>query len=162
MYFQCSIMLLVVFLIARLCVNVKVIWHFLTGFEYSFKRSNPRNRAQFKVEVAVCEDTIATSREFAVDAFELANIVIDGLFAVIALGFTISSTYPIVVANDSTVTRLIGLNYVALSIGLIIAVVFYRYNLPKRWFGFCVGCCGVTVIPYGITINVMPCSRPRS
>jgi hypothetical protein len=75
---------------------------------------------------------------FAVDAFELANIVIGGLFAVIALGFTISSTYPIVVANDSTVTRLIGLNYVALSVGLVIAVVFYRYSLPKLLFGACV------------------------
>ena len=75
---------------------------------------------------------------FAIDAFELANILVGGLFAVIALGFTISSTYPIVVANDSTVTRLIGLNYVALSIGLIITVVFYRYSLPKRFFCACV------------------------
>jgi hypothetical protein len=75
---------------------------------------------------------------FAINAFELANVLVGGLFAVIALGFTISSTYPIVVANDSTVTRLIGLNYVALSIGLIITVVFYRYSLPKRFFGACV------------------------
>lgn len=72
---------------------------------------------------------------FAVDAFELANVVIGGLFAVIALGFAISSSFPLIGASDNTVTRLIGLNYVALAVGLIITVVFYRYRLPGRWFG---------------------------
>lgn len=73
--------------------------------------------------------------EFAVDSFELANIIIGGLFAIIALSFTISSSYPLLAEGDNTVTRLIGLNYVALSTGLIITVALYRYNLPKRMFG---------------------------
>lgn len=72
---------------------------------------------------------------FAVDAFELANVIIGGLFAVIALSFTISSTYPTLAEGDNTVTQLLGLNYVALAVGLLIAVFLYRYNLPKRWFG---------------------------
>ncbi len=72
---------------------------------------------------------------FEVDAFELANVVLGGLFAVIALGFTISSAYPAIVASDNTVTRLIALNYVALAVGLIVTVVFYRYQLFSRWFG---------------------------
>jgi hypothetical protein len=73
--------------------------------------------------------------EFAVDAFELANVIIGGLFAVIALSFTISSSFPLLGEGDNTVTRLIGLNYVALSVGLLITVFLYRYNLPRRWFG---------------------------
>ena len=72
---------------------------------------------------------------FEVEAFELANVVIGGLFAVIALSFAISAAYPIVASGDNTVTRLVGLNYVALATGLFIIVVFYRYGLPKRWFG---------------------------
>jgi hypothetical protein len=33
------------------------------------------------------------------------------------------------------VTRLFGLNYAMLALSLIIVVVFFRYELPKRWFG---------------------------
>jgi hypothetical protein len=73
--------------------------------------------------------------EFAVDAFELANVIIGGLFAVIALSFTISSSYPLLAEGDNTVTQLLGLNYVALAVGLLITVFLYRYNLPKRCFG---------------------------
>ncbi len=72
---------------------------------------------------------------FAVEAFELANFIIGGLFAVIALSFTVNSGYPIIAATDNTVTRLVGLNYVALTLGLIIIIVFYRYNFLKQWFG---------------------------
>lgn len=72
---------------------------------------------------------------FEVEAFELANVVIGGLFAVIALSFAISAAYPVVASGDNTVTRLIGLNYVALAVGLFIIVMFYRYGLPARWFG---------------------------
>lgn len=72
---------------------------------------------------------------FAVEAFELGNTVIGGLFAVIALSFSISSSYPLIMTSDNAVTWLIGLNYVALAVGVIIAVVFYRYKLPARWFG---------------------------
>ena len=72
---------------------------------------------------------------FEVEAFELANVIIGGLFAVIALAFTISSAYPNLVSSDNTVSRLLGLNYVALAVGLVITVVFYRYRMPARWFG---------------------------
>lgn len=72
---------------------------------------------------------------FEVEAFELANVVIGGLFAVIALSFAISSAFPSIAAGDNTVTRLIGLNYVALGVALVIAVAFYRYKLLTYWFG---------------------------
>lgn len=72
---------------------------------------------------------------FAVEAFELANVVIGGVFAVIALSFTISSAYPVIASADNTVTRLIALNYVALAISLVITVALYRYRLPARLLG---------------------------
>ncbi|MBF0267011.1 MAG: hypothetical protein HQL44_00315 [Alphaproteobacteria bacterium] len=77
----------------------------------------------------------AQDGEFDVDAFELGNVIIGGLFAVIALSFTFSSSFPALSSGDNTVTRLLGLNYVALAFGTIITVVFYRYKLPARWFG---------------------------
>ncbi len=73
--------------------------------------------------------------EFEIDTFELANIVVGGLFAVIALNFTINSVYRSVSTGDNTVTRLFGLNYVALGLGLAVVVLLYRYNVPKRLFG---------------------------
>lgn len=73
--------------------------------------------------------------EFQIDTFELANIVVGGLFAVIALNFTVNSIYRSVATGDNTVTRLFALNYVALGLGLAIVVLLYRYNVPKRLFG---------------------------
>jgi hypothetical protein len=72
---------------------------------------------------------------FEVEGFELANVIIGGLFAVIALGFTINSAFPLLAQSDNTVSRLLGLNYTALAVGLIITVAFYRYKLPARFFG---------------------------
>lgn len=73
--------------------------------------------------------------EFAIDTFELGNIIVGGLFAVIALNFTINAVYKSVAKGDNTVTRLFGLNYVALGLGLAIVVLLYRYNVPMRLFG---------------------------
>lgn len=73
--------------------------------------------------------------EFVVDTFELGNIIVGGLFAVIALNFTINAVYGSVAKGDNTVTRLFGLNYVALGLGLATVVLLYRYNVPKRLFG---------------------------
>jgi len=73
--------------------------------------------------------------EFAIEAFELGNIIVGGLFAVIALNFTINAAYGSVATGDNTVSRLFGLNYVTLGLGLAIVVLLYRYNVPMRLFG---------------------------
>ena len=73
--------------------------------------------------------------EFEIDTFELGNIVVGGLFAVIALNFTINSVYRSVSTGDNTVTRLFALNYAALGLGLAVVVLLYRYNVPMRLFG---------------------------
>lgn len=72
---------------------------------------------------------------FEIDGFELANYIIGGLFAVIALNFTIDTSFPLLSKGDNTVTRLLGLNYAALATGLMISVIFYRYKFPARWLG---------------------------
>lgn len=77
----------------------------------------------------------ATEDGFTVDAFELANMGIGGLFSVIALSFAIYSANPNIAGSDNTVTRLFGLNYAMLALSLTIVVVFFRYEIPKRWFG---------------------------
>jgi hypothetical protein len=73
--------------------------------------------------------------EFKIEAFELSNIVIGGLFAVIALNFTVNSAYPMLGDADNTVTRLFGLNYLVLGIAAAIIITLFRFNLVQRAFG---------------------------
>jgi hypothetical protein len=73
--------------------------------------------------------------EFQIDAFELCNIVIGGLFAVIALNFTVNSAYPMLGDADNTVTRLFGLNYLVLGAALAIIITLFRFNLVQRACG---------------------------
>ncbi len=73
--------------------------------------------------------------EFQVEAFELSNIVIGGLFAVIALNFTVNSDYPALGAGDNTVSRLFGLNYLVLAAALAIIVLLFRFNIVRQYCG---------------------------
>lgn len=72
---------------------------------------------------------------FVVDAFELASILIGGLFAVIALNFTINAEYQTVASGDNTVTRLFALNYLTLAVSLLVVITLFRFNLARRLFG---------------------------
>lgn len=72
---------------------------------------------------------------FAVEAFELANIIIGGLFAVIALNFTVNSEYATLGSGDNTVTRLFGLNYLTLAASLAVIIGLFRFGAAKRAFG---------------------------
>lgn len=73
--------------------------------------------------------------DFAIEAFELANIVIGGLFAVIALNFTILGAFSSLAGSDNTVTRLFNLNYTTLAIAAVANLVLFRFKVLKRWFG---------------------------
>lgn len=77
----------------------------------------------------------ATEDGFEVEAFELANMGIGGLFSVIALSFAIYTSYGMIAGGDNTVTRLFGLNYATLALSLGITVMLFRYNLAQRWWG---------------------------
>ena len=53
----------------------------------------------------------------------------------IALNFTVNSTYQLLGTGDNPVSRLFALNYVALGISLMINVLLFRFNVVARWFG---------------------------
>lgn len=72
--------------------------------------------------------------EFKVEAFELTNVLIGGLFALIALNFTINSTYPTLAAGNP-VSLFFSLNYLVLAVNLLINIGLMRFGLVKRWFG---------------------------
>jgi hypothetical protein len=77
----------------------------------------------------------ATPEGFEVEAFELANMGIGGLFSVIALSYAVSSAYGSIAGSDNTVTRLFALNYATLAVALVIVVVFFQRNVMLRHFG---------------------------
>lgn len=77
----------------------------------------------------------ATDDGFAINAHDLANMGIGGLFSVIALNFAIYSASPVIATTDNTVTRLFALNYAMLALTLATTVVFFRFELPRRLFG---------------------------
>lgn len=72
---------------------------------------------------------------FAVEAFELTNVVVGGLFAVIALNFTVNAEYKIIASGDNTVSRLFALNYFTLGVSLVINIAVYRFRLVTKLFG---------------------------
>lgn len=77
----------------------------------------------------------AARGQFAIEAFELTNVVVGGLFAVIALNFTVNAEYKVIAAGDNTVSRLFALNYTTLGVSLAVNILLYRFNLVLRWFG---------------------------
>ena len=77
-----------------------------------------------------------TTREgFEIEAFELANMGIGGLFSVIALSYAVSSAYGSIAGSDNTVTRLFALNYATLALSLMIVILFFRSNIVLRYCG---------------------------
>jgi hypothetical protein len=73
--------------------------------------------------------------EFKIEAFELANVIVGGLFAVIALNFTVSSELGTLAGGDNTVSRLFSLNYLTLATALLVNLLVFRYRLLRTRFG---------------------------
>jgi hypothetical protein len=73
--------------------------------------------------------------EFKIAAVDLTNLLLGGLFAVIALNFTIGSTYPTLMTGDNTITRLFGLIYLTLGTTLAFNIAMVRFGIVRRWFG---------------------------
>ena len=72
---------------------------------------------------------------FNVEAFELVNIIIGGLFAVIALNFTVNSVFEVLESGDNPVNRLFTLNYITLAVCLAVNVLFGRFNVVGGLLG---------------------------
>lgn len=77
----------------------------------------------------------AKAGEFQTEAFELTNIVIGGLFAVIALNFTVNTDRAILATGNNTVSLLFGLNYLTLAISLLVNVALFRFNVVRAVAG---------------------------
>jgi hypothetical protein len=73
--------------------------------------------------------------EFEIKAFEMTNIVIGGLFAIIALNFTINSERSILASSANTISLLFGLNYLALAAALVINICLFRFNVVRAVAG---------------------------
>jgi hypothetical protein len=72
---------------------------------------------------------------FRIETFELVNIIIGGLFAVIALNFTVNSVYEVLGSGDNPINRLFALNYFTLGIALLNNVLLFRFGVIERMFG---------------------------
>ena len=72
---------------------------------------------------------------FAIDSFELTNISIGGLFAVVGLNFTVNSSFVKLATGDNPVMRLFALNYFLLGLSIAVGILLYRFNVVKRVFG---------------------------
>ncbi len=72
---------------------------------------------------------------YTIEAFELVNILIGGLFAVIALNFAITTSYSSLGSGDNPVNRLFGIAYFILGIAFGVALLVFHFDLPRRWFG---------------------------
>jgi hypothetical protein len=72
---------------------------------------------------------------FQIETFELVNIIIGGLFAVIALNFTVNSVFEVLQSGDNPVNRLFALNYVTLAISLAVNILLFRFRVVEHAFG---------------------------
>ncbi len=73
--------------------------------------------------------------EFKIEAFELANVIVGGLFAIIALNFTVSAEFATLASGDNTVSRLFSLNYLTLAASLAVNLLIFRYRVMLKAFG---------------------------
>ena len=77
----------------------------------------------------------AVDGQFQIETFEFVNLIVGGLFAVIALNFTINSMYQVLNTGDNPVTRLFTLNYITLGASLMVNILLYRFGVVERLWG---------------------------
>jgi Neurotransmitter-gated ion-channel ligand binding domain len=73
--------------------------------------------------------------EFEIEAFEFTNILIGGLFAVIALSFTVYSERSILASGINTISMLFALNFAALAVAIVINVAVVHFGFVRRLAG---------------------------
>jgi hypothetical protein len=73
--------------------------------------------------------------KFQIETFEFVNLIVGGLFAVIALNFTINSMYQVLGSGDNPVNRLFILNCVTLKVSLLVNVLLFRFSVVERLLG---------------------------
>jgi hypothetical protein len=92
----------------------------------------------------------------------LASFAMTGIFAVVALNFTVDTNYIQLIQGDNPIIRLFALNYFMLALSIFISVALYRYYLVKRLFGryvqaelFHVLCWAIPTLCLGVTVAIL-------
>jgi neurotransmitter-gated ion-channel len=73
--------------------------------------------------------------QFQIETFEFVNLIVGGLFAVIALNFTVNSLYQFLASGENPVHWLFALNYITLGVSLLINVLIFRFGVVERLLG---------------------------
>jgi hypothetical protein len=73
--------------------------------------------------------------QLQLEAHSLINLLIGGLFAVIAFNLSVNTRYPALSLGDSLVSRLIALSYVTLGIAFLINLMLIRFRVIERLLG---------------------------
>jgi hypothetical protein len=73
--------------------------------------------------------------QLQLEAHSLINLLIGGLFAVIALNLSVNTRYMALSAGDNLVSRLLALCYVTLGISFLINLLLVRFRAIERLLG---------------------------
>jgi hypothetical protein len=73
--------------------------------------------------------------QLQLEAHSLINLLIGGLFAVIAFNLSVNTRYTALSVGDSLVSRLLALSYVTLGIAFLINLTLIRFRVVERLFG---------------------------
>jgi len=73
--------------------------------------------------------------QLALEAHQLVNLLIGGLFAVVALNLSINTRFPALSSGDNLVNRLLSLSYVTLGVSFLINLLLVRFRVVEQRFG---------------------------
>jgi hypothetical protein len=73
--------------------------------------------------------------QLQLEAHSLINLLIGGLFAVIAFNLSVNTRYPALSTGDNLVTRLLAVSYVTLGIALLINLLLVRFRAVEQTLG---------------------------
>jgi hypothetical protein len=73
--------------------------------------------------------------QLQLEAHSLINLLIGGLFAVIAFNLSVNSRYTALSAGDNLVSRLIALSYATLGIAFLINLLLVRFRVVEQSLG---------------------------
>jgi len=73
--------------------------------------------------------------QLQLEAHSLINLLIGGLFAVIAFNLSVNTRYPALSTGDNLVTRLLAVSYVTLGIAFLINLLLVRFRVVEQAFG---------------------------
>jgi len=75
--------------------------------------------------------------QLQLEAHSLINLLIGGLFAVIALNLSVNTRYTALSAGDNLVSRLLALSYATLGLAFVINLLLVRFRVAEQLLGRC-------------------------